>query len=311
MVVMKISLLLGLVAWLGVFLFMLPITIASESSDYHINQVTVTLDLQTGEEKFYVDITSRTDGLRFFDFAFPMPLSAASSDGEPMKIEELGVKKRVYFTHPLRTGESTSFTMSSVGKVDINEGTYFYKGFATPYDIDTFRLLVIFPEGVFPEVRTFNRSLPNCCSADTFQRSTSIPPDGVAIRNNRVTLMWERSLKAGESFEVGIHLPEKEGPNYFLISTLLIASLTFLVGFHYAKRKRKVEVANVFLNDEERAIVEFIRSQGGEVLQETIWKSEVLPFSRPKVSRIISELESRGLIVREPYKKTFKVKLNI
>jgi uncharacterized membrane protein len=308
---MKTPLLHALITWLGIFLLLLPITIASEGGDYHINQVTVTIDLQTGEENFYVDITSQVDGLRFFDFAFHLPLSAVSSSGEPMRVEELGIKKRVYFPRPLKAGESIAFTMSAVEKVDINEGTYFYKGFTTPYDINTFRLLVIFPKRVFPEIRTFNRSLPNCCSADTFQRSTSIPPDGVAIRGDRVTLMWERSLKAGESFEVGIHLPEKEGPNYFLISTLLIASLTFLVGFHYAKRKRKVEVANVFLNEEERAIVEFIRSQGGEVLQETIWKSEVLPFSRPKVSRIISELESRGLIVREPYKKTFKVKLNV
>jgi|Deesub1362A_J573_1020465.scaffolds.fasta_scaffold03446_6 uncharacterized membrane protein len=310
MVVMKISLLHVIIAWLGIFLFLLPITTASEE-DYHINIITVTIDLQTGDEHFYVKLTSKVDGLKFFDFAFHLPLNAVTSSGESMKVEELGIRKRIYFPQPLKAGESIAFTMSTVEKVDINEGAYFYKGFTTPYDVDTFRLMVIFPEGVLPEIRTFNRTLPNCCSADTFHRSTSLPPDGVSIQGDRVTLMWERSLKAGERFEVGIHLPEKEGPNYFLISTLLIASLTFLVGFHYAKRKRKVEVANVFLNEEERAIVEFIRSQGGEVLQETIWKSEVLPFSRPKVSRIISELEARGLIVREPYKKTFKVKLNV
>lgn len=297
-------------AWFSIFLLMLPSGIASEGGDYHINRITVTIDLQTGEEEFNVDLTSRMEGLRYFDFAFHLPLKAYAN-GEQLKIEGLGIKKRVYFPQPLKEGEDITFTMKAIGKINFNEGTYFYKGFSTPYNIDTFRLLVIFPEGVFPETRTFNRSIPNCCSSDTFQRSTSIPPDGVAIQGERVALMWERTLKPGETFEVGIHLPEKERANYLLIATLFMASLTFLVGFHYARRRQRVEVANIFLNEEERAIVEFIRSQGGEVLQETIWKSEILPFSRPKVSRIISELESRGLIVREPYKKTFRVKLNV
>jgi len=300
--------------WLPVALIiiiLLPITHAYNGEEYSIEQLIVKLDLGSGDELFYIKLIPSVDGIRHFDFAFNSNIKAEDSSGVSLKVEDLGGKKRIYFPRPLRKGESFSFTLKTTEKVIPEKGNYFYKGFTTPYDIDTFRLLVVFPEGMFPETRTFNRSKPDCCSSDTFHRSTSIPPDGIAIRDNRVTFMWERQLKAGDSFEVGIHFPEKEGPNYFVLSALLIASATFFIGFMYAKRKRQVEVAKVFLNEEERKIVEFIRSHGGEVLQEKIWKSDILPFSRPKVSRIISDLESRGLIEREPYKKTFKVKLNI
>jgi hypothetical protein len=291
------------------FILLLPAVHAS-GAGYHINRITTILDLETGVEEFHVELTSTENGVEYFDFAYHLPLEAFTRGGERLRVEGTGVRKRIYFPEPMAEGETIAFTLRTVERVELIDSTYFYKGFTTPYPIDSYRLLVVFPRGVLPEVRTFNRSLPNCCSADTFQRSTSIPPDGVAIQEGRVTLMWERPLKAGESFEVGIHLPNDRRPAYLLLSLVLLGA-AFLVGFQYAKRRRRAEVASVFLNEEERAIVEFIRSNGGEVLQENIWKSEVLPFSRPKVSRIIADLEARGLIVREPYKKTFRVKLNV
>jgi uncharacterized membrane protein len=45
------------------------------------------------------------------------------------------------------------------------------------------------------------------------------------------------------------------------------------------------------------------------VLQKEIWQAESIGFSRPKVSRLIADLEERGVIKRKPYKKTFKVVL--
>ena len=291
-------------------LFIFP-SISAYTVPYHIKEVTEIVDLQTGEEKFNFLIVSEVDGLKYFDFAFKEQVKAETLEGDALEVQDLGQKKRIYFPQPLKAGQSIAFVIKAVSGGYAAGDTYFYKGFSTPYDVDKFRLLVVFPKGIMPQVSTFDRSPPNCCAANTFQRSTSIPPDGVELRDGRVTLMWERSLKAGESFEVGIHLPESRSHAYATFAILAIAAVTFLAGFQYAKRRRRDEVAKVFLNEEERAIVEFIRRNGGEVLQETIWKSEVLPFSRPKVSRIISELESRGLIVREPHKKTFKVKLNV
>jgi uncharacterized membrane protein len=83
----------------------------------------------------------------------------------------------------------------------------------------------------------------------------------------------------------------------------------FIGGYLMAKRKRQGEVVRVFLNPDEKYVVDFIRGQGGEVLQQEIWRANEVGFSRPKVSRIIADLEERGIIKREPYKKTFKVKM--
>lgn len=281
-----------------------------KEGDYSINQLSMVVDLEAREESFKLDITSTSPALKYFDFYYNSPIEAFSN-GESLSVEERGKRKRIFFQDPLKEGEEKSFTIESRKELEIKEGGHFFKSFSTPKNISHFQMRVVFPRDNPPQINTFNQTVPNCCTSTIYQKATSLPPDGITIKEGRVALIWEGSLEAGEKFEVGISLPEKESPSYALISGALAAAFAFVMGIVYSRRRYRAEVAEIFLNQEEQRVVDLIRASGGEILQEKIWKDGNIPFSRPKVSRIIADLESRGVVQKEPYKKTFKVKLTI
>ncbi len=274
---------------------------------YKIQEMSITVDLEKKQEIYTISLLA-TEKQKSFEFYHKGELTAKLRGGSKLHVESLNDKKIIYFPRELKPGEKITFTITAPLEVT---GEYLHKAFISPAEVEKFTFYVIFPKGIMPEVRTFNLPKPNCCASLSFQSSTSIPPQGIALSNGRVILMWQKSLSPGEEFVVGIKVPEKSGISPLHILLMLSILVAFGLGIIYSRRKKKEELAVTFLNEEEQKIVEYIKRNGGEVLQENIWKSGILPFSRPKVSRIISELEQRGIIVREPYKKTFKVRLNM
>jgi len=61
------------------------------------------------------------------------------------------------------------------------------------------------------------------------------------------------------------------------------------------------------LNGDEKKLYEIIANMGGEILQKDIVARKT--FSKAKVTRLLDKLEGRGLIIRERYGLTNKVKL--
>ena len=61
------------------------------------------------------------------------------------------------------------------------------------------------------------------------------------------------------------------------------------------------------LDGDERVLYQLIASSNGEILQKDLVAKKV--FSKAKVTRLLDKLEERGLIVRERYGSTNKVKL--
>jgi uncharacterized membrane protein len=152
----------------------------------------------------------------------------------------------------------------------------------------------------------------NCltCVVGSWTSAATLAPDKMAIVDKRLYLIWKKTLAANERFQVGIIYPERKSNFLLYLVTVVIAlAVVFSAGFLKARSKKKGEVVQIFLNEEERCVTDFIRDNGGEVLQKEIWKAPCVGFSRPKVSRIIADLEERGVIKRKPYKKTFKVYL--
>jgi uncharacterized membrane protein len=73
------------------------------------------------------------------------------------------------------------------------------------------------------------------------------------------------------------------------------------------KRKRKEKVPyNVLTEDEER-IIKAIEENDGEIRQDALY--EKTGFSRPKISRVVSELVERDLLEKTQFKRTFKLKI--
>ncbi|MCS4542032.1 MAG: LPXTG cell wall anchor domain-containing protein [Euryarchaeota archaeon] len=257
--------------------------------------------------------------------------SAVSAQGTELGYEILPHSLRINFEKPLNKGENYAFRIdfSDVEPRYLEENTLYYKSFSFPKDVKKFNFIMRLPEGMLPDVSTHNLAcVQNCtckeggsciceecvgcltCTVTAWKSTTTTPPNDISIENKRVTLVWAKTLKANEKFDIGLIYPETGLDQYwYLLPIVGVSVATFSFGFFLAWKKRKKDIVHVFLTDEEKSVVDFIKSGGGEVLQENIWKEETLSFSRPKVSRIIADLEGRGILKREPYKKTFKVSL--
>ncbi len=71
--------------------------------------------------------------------------------------------------------------------------------------------------------------------------------------------------------------------------------------------KRMPEVPLFVLTEDERKVVDAIGKSGGELRQELL--PDLTNFSRPKVSRIVNDLEGKKIFIREKKGKTYKVRI--
>ncbi len=124
------------------------------------------------------------------------------------------------------------------------------------------------------------------------------------------------STLPGEKRYVGTDIEAKEIPEQgeemsFDLLSLLIGSviggiIIFLV-YRVYKRRISVEVPLFVLTEDERKIIDAIKTADDEMKQEDL--PEKTGFSRPKVTKIIQDLENKKIISRAKYGKTYKVTL--
>ena len=79
---------------------------------------------------------------------------------------------------------------------------------------------------------------------------------------------------------------------FFIILALVV--ITFLLAFMFLFKKHKVKDILPVLTDGERKVMEIILRENGHVDQRVIVKET--DFSKAKVSRVINDLISRGLV---------------
>jgi uncharacterized membrane protein len=82
--------------------------------------------------------------------------------------------------------------------------------------------------------------------------------------------------------------------------------LGVLLSLVLRKRGRGRVPYNVLTEDEEQ-VIRAIEENGGELGQDALYK--VTDFSRPKISRVVSELVERDLIEKTQFKRSFKLKI--
>ena len=310
---------------------LLPLPVLAATPDYVFNWVEVLADMESKTEEYNMELTCLEGEMEYFDMAGIGPVEVASSEGRDLRVETLEYSSRIFFEGPITNGES-QFIYLQVGGVEpksLDGDILYYKSFAFPKKVEEFTYTVILPKMVFPEIRSHGLACTenctceeggpctceNCvdcltCEVGSWTSAATLDPDEMAIENKRLYLIWTKTLTANERFQVGITYPERKSYLLvYLVTGVIALAVVFSAGFLKARNRREGEVVQIFLNEEERCVTDFIRDNGGEVLQKEIWQAESIGFSRPKVSRLIADLEERGVIKRKPYKKTFKVVL--
>lgn len=193
----------------------------------------------------------------------------------------------------------TSYPIASVG-----ENTLFHYTDKLPYAADSQRVTLTLPVGyIIPRERGKDESF-----------YISPKPSDVYSDGQRIILQWEQE---GQELPITVLARKVIGPPFGWIATTVLSALVaavlavwFVLGIRKATkqksmRKRKAVVVPALIDNEQR-IVEFLK-QNGEV-----WQKQILGatgFSKAKVSRLIRNLEQRGVITKTVYGNTNKISL--
>lgn len=131
------------------------------------------------------------------------------------------------------------------------------------------------------------------------------PPTGKVITDGKhiMTYWQEENLTSGDSmqFSVLFSFPAffPTSGDSFLIAGLTILIIVAMVGIAvYMRRGEKIETVTSVLNEDERAIVDILKRNGGKALQKVLVRES--GFSKAKVSRLVKNLKERGVVDIEP-----------
>jgi len=150
---------------------------------------------------------------------------------------------------------------------------------------DFFSLRVYLPEGyILPENLSLNQAPYS-------------PEFGVSGSDGRhIFVEWKREPRLGDTYYIEVYFEKaKENPTYKYYSLLAFAGIfAFLLLFFFYSRSSNKVIG--YLNENERKVIEVIRRYGGRVSQKKICIET--DFSKAQVSRILKDMEERGLIKR-------------
>ncbi|HII95491.1 MAG TPA: hypothetical protein HA367_07145 [Candidatus Methanofastidiosum sp.] len=88
-----------------------------------------------------------------------------------------------------------------------------------------------------------------------------------------------------------------------MLAGLFLGAVALLIVFRF---KKDDSVPVFVLTEDERKLIQALKN--GEDRQERL--PEATNFSRPKITRLVMDLESKGIIFREKKGKTYKIKLD-
>ncbi|MDY1592001.1 MAG: hypothetical protein RBS85_07580 [Methanofastidiosum sp.] len=135
---------------------------------------------------------------------------------------------------------------------------------------------------------------------------------GPMISENVVTSLISKGIvveRLGKDINISDVIDiEEEGLNLkidiiSMLVGLLLGALALLAIFRF---KKDDSVPVFVLTEDERKLVQALKN--GEDRQERL--PEATNFSRPKITRLVMDLESKGIIFREKKGKTYKIKLD-
>jgi len=126
-----------------------------------------------------------------------------------------------------------------------------------------------------------------------------------------ISLIWKfENVKQGDNFAIFVGIDNSSSSFNWTIILFIVIVLVLLVGawfFYFGKNK--VRASNKFeqhlLDSEKRVIEELKKADRNELWQKQLQLK--MEFSKAKLSRVIRNLESRGLVTKIPMGNTNKI----
>ena len=140
------------------------------------------------------------------------------------------------------------------------------------------------------------------------------PKDGTeGSDGRRIFVIWERNdLEKGEGLDMSLTYertsPVPQDNMIFLVLGIVILVILLILGLRFKIEQPKGEDIERILKKDERTVIKIIKNSGGNCKQREIVRET--DFSKAKVSRLIRDLEERGLIKVEKAGRTNKIYLS-
>jgi len=160
----------------------------------------------------------------------------------------------------------------------------------------------------------FRIKLPEAYGIDRDDVSTIIPePTYLQSDGKKIIVLWEmKSPSTPMVFKVKYNsLIKNSGfsSNILLILAALLIVLISLIYiiFNRSSKTKKVEIKipPSLLSEDEMVICDIIKGEGGKIKQKKL--SSITGFSKAKITKILTNLEKKELIEREPMGRTFVI----
>lgn len=160
----------------------------------------------------------------------------------------------------------------------------------------------------------FRIKLPEAYGIDRDDVSTIIPePTYLQSDGKKIIVLWEmKSPSTPMVFKVKYNsLIKNSGfsSNILLILAavlIVLISLIYII-FNRSSKTKKVEIKipPSLLSEDEMVICDIIKGEGGKIKQKKL--SSITGFSKAKITKILTNLEKKELIEREPMGRTFVI----
>jgi uncharacterized membrane protein len=282
--------------------------VAYSFSDYTID---VTLEDSSLREEISFTIKNvGKDHISWVEYdliSVPEGLEVSDDEGSLNYIAETPRRVIIELRSPLVEGKTERVTMAFAVEgivAQYEDKSLLTLSYIPETRITNFKFIVRLPSGstLASEVKKTGESI------------SSVYPVPSRIRSDgkHIIVEWsEEELLAREDFRIFLmytttdkreRLPAAAGIAVGLIIGLSIAY------YYFRKRPAKErEVARLVLGEDEKKIYDRLVSHDGEILQDDIAKET--DFSRAKISKLVRRLEEKGIIKKEPYRKTNRLLL--
>lgn len=115
--------------------------------------------------------------------------------------------------------------------------------------------------------------------------------------------------RLGQTIEVSAIYEQIFGPEQLLMGVAVMAMmLPIIFAIFFLSRRNRIEQVLPILNEGERAVMKMLLESGGEIDQRKVVKE--CDISKSKISRIIKDLEERGLITVTKRGRSNKIRMN-
>jgi len=230
------------------------------------------------------------------------------SDGSKFESKEEDIIEMIRLTVPLLNTKQLKVNFISSGMLEKASKDYFVADLKIPLNIEELKISLILPEGAVLEN-------PNLESV--WPKYAELSSDGKSI-----IVEWSKqNAKEGESIPLLVIFRENK-VSWILIFTIVVAIGASAILLFSVKRKNKKKVKKtakkkgkkaagkkeIYLLDSEKAVISLLEKAEGKQL----WQKQIqlaAGFSKAKLSRLLRNLEARGLVKRIPIGNTNKIKL--